>query len=442
MDMPLLDWKVELIRDIAAELGSDDASFGRGGEPLADAARELSTIAGDLTRHEIAPDQSCITKVEALIQRAYEGMAASFDSAALTGWRRIFTDASIVIALVNSALSPVTAIGRLDRAIIIAGAAGPSRLELVQHLITKIQNECAVRPTFSITPSPDPLHTISEVTLASARRQIPVLSTPPSLMPFQNKYSRAPFILRGFATDWPAMNEHPWSSAEYLRRVAGPGRVVPVEVGQDYRSDEWSQKLMDWDDFLASIDLSDACPASTTKDVLYLAQHNLMMQFPALRDDICVPDYVYASLSDADFPGYKPPGNDDQLVINAWLGPLGTLSPAHTDPYHNFYVQVVGEKTVWLAPAESLPSMYPYPPRKSAASPADSNDTCMANTSRMDVFTDDKEGSLKEFPAFWQNVYPNAMYATLHPGDMLFFPAGWWHAMRSESVSFSVSMWF
>jgi lysine-specific demethylase 8 len=60
----------------------------------------------------------------------------------------------------------------------------------------------------------------------------------------------------------------------------------------------------------------------------------------------------------------------------------------------------------------------------------------LQNTSRYDVFAD----SVGPEPI--STVVPHAMSATLKPGDMLFFPAGWWHAMRSESTSFSVSFWF
>ena len=36
------------------------------------------------------------------------------------------------------------------------------------------------------------------------------------------------------------------------------------------------------------------------------------------------------SLPPEDFPQYVPPANDERLVLNAWLGPAGTVSPAHT----------------------------------------------------------------------------------------------------------------
>jgi lysine-specific demethylase 8 len=147
---------------------------------------------------------------------------------------------------------------------------------------------------------------------------------------FQKTASQHPFILRGYVCDWPAMKGRPWASSNYLRSIAGPGRIVPIEVGSDYRNEDWTQKMMTWEDFLMALD-SQSRAHQNQSDVLYLAQHDLLKQFPALRADILVPDYIYACLSSpADFPGYKPPCNDEQLVINAWLGPGGTVSPAHT----------------------------------------------------------------------------------------------------------------
>ncbi|KAG5646695.1 hypothetical protein DXG03_002685 [Asterophora parasitica] len=120
------------------------------------------------------------------------------------------------------------------------------------------------------------------------------------------------------------------------------------------------------------------------------------------RTDIIVPDYVYASMQPPDFTAYKPPGNNERLLINMWLGPKGTISPAHTDPYYNIF------------------------------------EPSMTNTSRVDVFSAKSE----EFRDFWTHVVPKATSAVLKPGDLLYIPPGWWHAMRSEETSFSVSMWF
>ena len=221
----------------------------------------------------------------------------------------------------------IESISRLDQAIIIAGPAGEGRLELILHMVKRIQMSLPTkgRPTlssvFSTLDSPPQMPS----TFSS---DIPELDTAPSLATFLMKRSRCPFILRGFVRDWPAVAAHPWSSVEYLLSVAGPGRLVPVEIGHDYRTDDWTQRLMPWDEFLGSLLPKEI---DNSEPVLYLAQHDLLKQFPALRDDIEIPDYVYASPSSPDnYPAYSPPANDDQLVINAWLGPSGTVSPAHT----------------------------------------------------------------------------------------------------------------
>jgi len=87
--------------------------------------------------------------------------------------------------------------------------------------------------------------------------------------------------------------------------------------------------------------------------------------------------------------------------------------------------------------------MYPYPSRSTKKGenlnqlPKISE---LGNTSQVDVFSDVDQ--LKNFPNFIRDVIPISKSVTLGPGDVLFFPPGWWHAMKSETTSFSLSMWF
>jgi hypothetical protein len=93
-----------------------------------------------------------------------------------------------------------------------------------------------------------------------------------------------------------------------------------------------------------------------------------------------------------------------------------------------FLAQVVGTKTVWLAPPKFIAEMYPL-----------QSDSGLSSTTSLDVFSPITE---EAYPLFVAHVLNESMATMLHPGDLLFFPAGWWHAMRSEEKSFSVSFWF
>lgn len=278
------------------------------------------------------------TGLEDLLKHAHAAMASAQRR---RGWRRVYTDACILLAFQNvlnfwaygEATRALSAVSHLDHAIVIAGAAGDGRLDLVLDLIEGIQSECLDRPAAGRGDSSfvAPIRDTPAVTprsLSTAENAVRCLDAPPSLASFLSRHSQQPFVLRGFLEDWPALNEHPWGSLDYLRFATGPGRMVPVEVGGDYRSDDWTQRMMPWEEFLASI--SDV-PSAEPRPVLYLAQHSLFKQFPALQSDIIVPDYVYSSLDPPkNYPQYVPPSNEEQLVLNAWLGPENTVSPAHT----------------------------------------------------------------------------------------------------------------
>lgn len=68
----------------------------------------------------------------------------------------------------------------------------------------------------------------------------------------------------------------------------------------------------------------------------------------------------------------------------------------------------------------------------------------MGNTSRVPILKEAPEEVWKQHPRFKEAVYPHARETILRPGDMLFMPPGWWHAMRGESdgPGWSVSIWF
>lgn len=349
----------------------------------------------------------------------------------------------------------------------------------------------AKRPRTTTRRSPSPPRTTTTTTTAAPatteKRTHPLpyihvplrelASLPTFLDPAHNPVHRAPFIVRRGAVHFPAFDPEPdprvresprdhdddddddengdegnrkaedhhgggekrsrrsrWSDLTYLRRLAGPGRVVPVEVGGDYTQSGWGQKMMPFDEFLDSLELVElvelvetrtggeedgassarrrrietpsggdddeeetgggggpACNGATTpvstrtadsnmhegdtdgerqsspssraltttatagaehaprRPIYYLAQHSLFRQFPALISDLLIPDLVYsppehhypspslASNAGKETSSYEPPQSEEGYVLNAWLGPGGTKSAAHTDPWWNCY---------------------------------------------------------------------------------------------------------
>nr|SVE75196.1 EOG090X0844 [Daphnia dolichocephala] len=210
---------------------------------------------------------------------------------------------------------------------------------------------------------------------------------------------KKPVVITGAMDYWPAMGESRWSIS-YLRKVAGY-RTVPIEIGSKYTDDAWSQSLTTINEFINDYIMAPKATAG------YLAQYQLFQQIPQLKKDILVPDYCYL-------------GTCDDIQINAWFGPRGTISPLHYDPDHNFLCQVVGSKYIRLYSEEVSSSLYPH------------EHELLFNTSQVDVEYPD----LETFPLFSSAPYVETI---LESGSMLYLPPRMWHYVRSLSTSFSAN---
>ena len=280
--------------------------------------------------------------------------------------------------------------------------------EVTEHLATTCNQDEeaseAKKPRLSICDTSKCNLNEASLKLPLPLQEIPVLDCP-DIAEFvtEAKLPARVTKLTGAMEDWPALTS--WSS-ERLVRLAGP-RTVPVEIGGRYTDTDWTQELMTVHQFVDNF----LCDESEDRRVGYLAQHQLLSQVPALKEDILTPDYCFTGDS------------DEEPDINVWIGPGGTVSPAHTDKKHNILCQVSGYKYVAVF----------YPDQGSALYP--DTTPMFENTSRVDLDRPDTE----EFPLL---SGLQGHHTILGPGEMLYIPPLVWHYVRSLEQSFSVSFWW
>jgi lysine-specific demethylase 8 len=217
-----------------------------------------------------------------------------------------------------------------------------------------------------------------------------------------------PVVIEDLIHHWRAVWR--WKDVSYLRSISGY-RTVPVEIGQHYIHTDWSQHLMTLNEFI-DIYITAEKPPSNHEDagkIGYVAQTELFEQIPKLKADFTIPEYTSMS-------------EKDTLIVHAWYGPGGTISPLHQDPYHNLLAQPVGSKYIRLyAPNEPV---YPH-----------EGDKILFNTSQVDV----EKPDYGNFPKFKEATYSETI---LRAGDVLYIPPKYWHYLRSLETSFSVSFWW
>ncbi|KAL8851930.1 MAG: hypothetical protein Q9221_003141 [Calogaya cf. arnoldii] len=389
-------------------------------------------------------------------------------------WRRLYTDASIAkaIAVIEHGLAhpdgndsrPAKskrkrsegadpslssgpsgeawideAVKVLDMAAIMAGAAGREAFidQLLSGLQSYLKDKAPPQPKRQrVEESWNSFPIVRDIELSKVPSiQYPIQSaTAPSMQAFETHMKTAqPLLIKEALDHWPAMHERPWSSPAYLLdKTLGGRRLIPVEIGRSYTDDDWGQSIITFKDFMQRYMMQDFADPDKLG---YLAQHDLFAQIPSLRNDIAIPDYCYTlppplKTSGSTIAGKSPPLQLDEPLLNAWFGPAGTVSPLHTDPYHNILCQVAGKKYIRLYSPDETGKLYPKG--------VEGGGVDMSNTSEVDA-----EAALDKIeadhPLFRQAEYVETI---LTEGECLYIPVGWWHYVRSLSVSFSVSFWW
>jgi ribosomal protein L16 Arg81 hydroxylase len=111
--------------------------------------------------------------------------------------------------------------------------------------------------------------------------------------------------------------------------------------------------------------------------------------------------------------------------FHLWFGGKGCKTPLHFDTADNFLVQVKGTKLVTLFAPNQKAHLYP------------ATKTRAPHISRINIFSPDES----MFPLY-KKAEPHKFQVCLEPGDTLYLPYRWWHAVESLETSISVNFWW
>ncbi|KAG6612682.1 lysine-specific demethylase 8 [Phytophthora cinnamomi] len=401
-----------------------------------------AAVADLLTRANTSePGEPLEALAAAAYARSWEKLHCGSWKSVLPVWRQAFGLASVLQAscLLRRQQS-AECLEMLDVCLMMAGPLAPPQ---THALIARVERQLRNDEQLEAIEAPR----FKRPRLAEAERvgdevAAPQLAFPARRleMPTLEQFRRdvllhdEPVVITGAMEFWPALGRaagpgRAWKDLRYLRRVAGR-RTVPVEIGSSYLGDDWGQQLMTLNEFLdryiAPSDKEVGAETTTctppeqpaaSRKLGYLAQHRLFDQIPALGRDIMTPDYCTVQRVEG-----AEGDEDEDITINSWFGPGGTVSPLHFDPKDNVLCQVVGAKYLRLYAPEESAKLYPI-------------EGLLSNTSQVQVEDPDDE----QFPEFRRAKYVECV---LREGEMLYIPPKYWHYVRSLSTSFSVSFWW
>jgi hypothetical protein len=248
----------------------------------------------------------------------------------------------------------------------------------------------------------------------------------PDAIPFDRLMEeQQPAILKGVARDWPLVRhglESPRAASDHILEFDS-GRPVVVysgapEIGGRFFYDAdltalnfqgGRARLVD---VLARIGahLDDPDPPS-----FYIGSTDVDLYLPGLssKNDLILDHPMFAQ---------------NRPLMSIWIGNR-TTAAAHYDMSHNLACCTVGRRRFTLFPPDEVANLYPGPLEPTPGGQV---------VSMVDL----RDPDLERYPRFREAMAAGEI-AELEPGDVLFYPALWWHHVEAlDPFNVLINYWW
>ncbi|WP_419815298.1 cupin-like domain-containing protein [Glacieibacterium sp.] len=237
--------------------------------------------------------------------------------------------------------------------------------------------------------------------------------------------SSQPTIVKGLAADWPLVQRGQQSPETAIDYLAGFDRGAPI-VGYTGEPDSggrytYNADLTGFNFVRERVGLTDylgrmrAQLGGVDTQSLYVGSTDLATYLPGFAQANPLP--FTSKTLDACRP-----------MASIWIGSR-TIAPAHWDMSNNIAVCAVGRRRFTLFPPEQAANLYPGPLEPTPGGQV---------VSMVDFDAPDFE----RHPGF-RDALAAAEVADLEPGDVLVYPALWWHQVEAlDAFNVLVNYWW
>lgn len=225
---------------------------------------------------------------------------------------------------------------------------------------------------------------------------------------------KEPILVKNEVADWDATRK--WTP-EYLDSMLGNQEVTVSILDEDILTLNHPEKVE-----YKSVPFPEARKLICENGNFYLAQATV--KYPVSTRILVGKNGEFTRLAgDITEPRFLDDFTKQCYVTNLWFGGDKCKTPLHFDDKDNFFIQIFGEKRILLFSPTQTEFLY--------QAHGEEHD----HLSRVNVFDPDES----EFPLFAEAEWSEVV---VEPGDLLYIPEEWWHAVETLTTSISLNFWW